>query len=62
MQKGVAHFLVHSYNKSVISKEVKHITFNDFVNHLCEREVGSLRMELLRAQFLELSQTQASVS
>ena len=30
----------------VVTNEAKYMVFNDFGNHICEREVGSLRREL----------------
>ena len=38
--------------QSVMNK-VKLMAFNDYLNHLCEREVGSLLRKLWGAQFLK---------
>jgi hypothetical protein len=47
--------------KSVISSRLSSWLSIISYNHLCEREVGLLRMDLWGAQILELSLKQASV-
>ena len=47
--------------QSVMNK-VKLMAFNDYLNHLCEREVGSLLRELWGHNSLKLLQNHVSVS